>query len=304
MYLIEFFKKVTQKANIHVFIYLGLNLLLITYLIHFFFMSPETSTAVSYGKAVLTSVILYTASLAIALSPIGEWILRVQTGCKKIDCPEQLARIEPIFREVYARAKELEPAIPDDVHIFINDDTAPNAFATGRKTICMTQGMLQMPEDQIKATLAHEFGQLAHKDTDLTLVVCVGNMIVSAMIFVLKFLVELIHIAGDFAAFIMGGYDGIGVCLLNDLYHFIITTVIAGLMGLWTWSGILLVRKSGREQEYEADAFSVRAGYGDALCMLLNEIGDQKATGLFAALASSHPSKHERIAKIRELQAM
>ena len=48
MYLIEFFKKVTQKANIHVFIYLGLILLLITYLIHFFFVSPETSTTVSY----------------------------------------------------------------------------------------------------------------------------------------------------------------------------------------------------------------------------------------------------------------
>ena len=303
MYLIEFLKRVTRKANTHVLIYLGLNLVLITFLIHVFFMGSSTVTIVSCGQALLASVVLYAASLAIALSPVGEWILRVQTGCKKIESPEQLARIEPIFREVYARAKKLEPTIPDDVHIFINDDTAPSAFATGRKTICMTQGLLQMPEELIKATLGHEFGHLAHKDTDLTLVVCVGNMIVSAMIFILKLAVELMHIAGNFAALFVGGRDGVVGCLLNDLYHFIITAVIAGLMGLWSWIGILLVMKSSRECEYEADAFSCRAGYGDALCMLLDQIGGQKATGLFAALASSHPSKHERIAKIRALQA-
>ena len=42
----------------------------------------------------------------------------------------------------------------------MNHDEAPNAFATGRKTICVTEGMLSMPVEQIKATLGHEFGHL------------------------------------------------------------------------------------------------------------------------------------------------
>lgn len=95
-----------------------------------------------------------------------------------------------------------------------------------------------MPESQIKATLAHEFGHLAHKDTDLILVVSVGN---------------------------------------------------------------LIVMKSSRGNEFEADEFSFNLGYGNDLCILLNSIGNSGAKGLFANLASSHPDKHDRIAKLQEL---
>lgn len=76
----------------------------------------------------------------------------------------------------------------------MNTDEDPNAFATGRKTICVTEGMLHMPESQIKATLGHEFGHLAHKDTDLILVVSVGNLIVSAFILGIRLVIDLFHL--------------------------------------------------------------------------------------------------------------
>lgn len=52
------------------------------------------------------ALVIYFISLTIALSPIGEWILRLQTGCKKIKRKEYRDFIYPIFEEVYAKAIE------------------------------------------------------------------------------------------------------------------------------------------------------------------------------------------------------
>ena len=55
-------------------------------------------------------------------SPIGEFIVRFQTGCKKIKDPEIMSRLEPLFYEVYQKAKMQEPLISDSVRLYMNDD--------------------------------------------------------------------------------------------------------------------------------------------------------------------------------------
>ena len=85
------------------------------------------------------------------------------------------SRFEPIFREVYTKAKKANPELPDNIKMFISDSKEPNAFATGRKTICVTKGLLNYTDEQIKGVLAHEFGHLAHKDTD-----AIYNVIISS----------------------------------------------------------------------------------------------------------------------------
>jgi len=197
MYLIDFFKRTARKSNIPVFIYLVLNIFVIAVILSIIL---ENGT-IPFWKALLIGIVLYLVSLLIALSPVGEWILRLQTGCKKIQNDEQRNFIEPIFREVYDKAKKLDPSISDKVTLYMNHDEAPNAFATGRKTICVTEGMLYMPVEQIKATLGHEFGHLAHKDTDLILVVAVGNLIVSAFILGFRLALECFHISFAFFQF-------------------------------------------------------------------------------------------------------
>ena len=44
-----------------------------------------------------------------------------------------------------------EPLISDSVRLYMNDDESENAFATGRRTICVTRGLLNMPDEVIKA---------------------------------------------------------------------------------------------------------------------------------------------------------
>lgn len=299
MYLVDFFKRTMRKSNIPVFIYLVLNIFVIALILSLVIDNGN----IPFWKALLIGIVLYFVSLLIALSPIGEWILRLQTGCKKIKNDEQRNFIEPIFREVYDKARAQDPSISDKVKIYMNHDEAPNAFATGRKTICVTEGMLSMPVEQIKATLGHEFGHLAHKDTDLILVVAVGNLIVSAFILLFRLAIDLVHLLFVFSSVFVGGSEGVFGALISTVYHLAMTAVVVGLTWIWTKIGVLLVMKSSRANEYEADEFSFRLGYGNELCALLNSFSGTNANGLFANLVSSHPDKDDRIARLQELGA-
>ena len=284
MYIVDFFKRITRKSNIPILIYLVLNIFVIALILQSLFYA-------SFAESLLIGLVLYAFSMTIALSPIGEWILRIQTGCHKIKRVEQLDFIKPIFDEVYEKAKNLDPSIPDDVHLFINGDENPNAFATGRKTICITEGMLRQPKEQIKAALAHEFGHLAHKDTDLILVVTIGNFFVTAIITIIKLILIGINLVVSLAG------EGIAGAISS-----VLTVIfVDALMWVWTKIGTALVMKSTRSNEYEADEFSFKLGYGDSLCAFLDSFGHSGTKGLFATLESSHPDKNDRIARMQEL---
>ncbi|MBE3596308.1 MAG: M48 family metalloprotease [Hydrogenibacillus sp.] len=280
MYILDFGKRLIQKRNIGITIYLILNTLLVIILF----------------QDVLLGVGLYLLSLVIALSPIGEWILRVQQGCKKLERKEHIERLEPLFREVYAKAKQVNPSIPDNIRLFISNDPSPNAFATGRKTICLTRGLLNWSDDEIKTILAYEFGHLANKDTDLILLVAVGNMIVSVMFVIYRLFATFVGIMFSFAS------RSIGALLMT----FLIDVILVALMWLWTKFGTVLVMYSSRQNEYEADRFAFQCGFGHALICALdrfNEMETIASKGLWANLASSHPEPDQRIGKLQRLMA-
>ena len=293
MYIVEFFKRLGRKSNIPVIIYLVLNVVLITG----FVMLWE----LAWWQAFLLGLGIYLLSITIALSPIGEWLLRFQTGCEEIEDEEIKAFLYPLFHEVYEKALAADPTISKDVKLYISDDEEPNAFATGRKTICVTRGLMNMEPDLIKATLGHEFGHLAHKDTDLILVVTVGNMIVSGIILFINICLKIGHAIMSLIGAIIGGDGGWFISLMNTLSVWLTTLFVKGFTWLWTKLGTLLVMKSSRSNEFEADAFSCSLGYGKQLCLLLDTICGASAKGLFANLASSHPGKEKRIAKLREM---
>ncbi len=299
MYLSDFFKRITRRANIPVLVYLVLNVAVIT-AVFTWLLGPGNGL-----QAFLWGMVLYALSLAVALSPAGEWILRVLNGCREIRRKDQLEFIMPLFQEVYRRARKADPTIPDDVRIFLSNDETPNAFATGRRTICVTKGLLRLSPAEIKAALAHEFGHLAHKDTDLVLVISVGNLLVMGIVLCVRLVIEFAHLFAAIVSFILSftGLEGFLTYITEHLYHLLIAACVNGIVWLWTSLGTLLVMKSSRENEYEADAFSFRLGYGDALCLLLDTIDNSGSRGFFAALVSSHPSSDLRIAALQKMGA-
>ncbi|MCR5597869.1 MAG: M48 family metalloprotease [Lachnospiraceae bacterium] len=342
MYLFDFLRRLFRKSNIPVIIYLVINVFIIALGIKLvlviialfgasFIGFADVNGAVTeypilekmfemqYMTCFLGGVLVYGVCLFIALSPIGEFIVRWQAKCKVIRRVDQINFIEPIFREVYDKAKEMDPSLPRNVRLFINEDKSPNAFATGRQTICITEGLLYETPDHIKAILAHEFGHLSHKDTDVILVVRVGNLMVNIIVAVVSAAIAAFTaITAGFTKLtsaIASAYNGLGalggilgwvfaapfICI-GWILNFLI---VKCFFGLWTKIGFWLIQLSSRNKEYDADEFSFNCGYGDALCEFLASFGNGSGQmdGLFAALAKSHPDSGSRIAKLQALGA-
>lgn len=286
MYLVDFVKKLFTKGNIGIIIYLILNIFMYILLLG------------GFGNIVMAffAILLYLVTLALALSPVGEFILRIQTGCKKIKRRDYLERIMPLFERVYSQAKAKNPNIADGIKIYMNDDSDPNAFATGRKTICITKGFITYSDDQIMGVLAHEFAHLANKDTDLLLLISVGNFLMSAIFIIYRIIINLIifFIAVIFRMRFVGTF-------LTSLF---INLILTFFMWVWTKIGTLLVLHSSRKAEFAADKYAFDIAYGNDLCAVLDSFdsGNSKK-GLFANLHASHPDTSDRIAALQDLGA-
>ena len=317
MYIIEFFKRIFKMKNWGILLYLIINIVVVVIIFGNVFTLPNQFnggeiTPATAIMAIIFGIIMYIISISIALSPIGEWLLRKLNKCEKITRKEDLNRLKPLFHEVYERAQILDSSISPNIQLYINDDKEPNAFATGRNTICLTRGLLEYSDDEIKAIFAHEFGHLHHKDTDLILFTTVGNFIVNIAFIVMR--VTFYIIGFIFALFASGAsrnrrrrWDGtyeetpdftpFAIIVLFD-------AIFVGLFNLWTKIGVLLVLQSSRAHEFEADKFANEAGYGYDLAEALDHLegySGEKSKGLFLTLMSTHPSTDQRIAKLQEL---
>ena len=288
VYFVDFLCRLFSKENIPLCIYLVINMVIIGGIMSVLFVLP-----LQWGM--LSGFFVYLATIVIALSPIGEFIVRFQTGCKKIKDPEIMSRLEPLFYEVYQKAKMQEPLISDSVRLYMNDDESENAFATGRRTICVTRGLLNMPDEVIKATLGHEFGHLAHKDTDRCLLVVLGNTAIAGICTLIELGALFFNIVASVMAAFTRNENSFIVAMFGVFSSVVMLGIVRCFTKLWTWIGILLVMKTSRNNEYMADAFSCRLGYRDSLCLLLQHFGDDHPKGLFASLASSHPENADRI---------
>ncbi len=284
MYVFDFLKRLFKKNNVGTIIYLCMNLIMYIALMGGFAL-PEM---------IPIALFTYLICLCIALSPVGEFILRIQCGCKKIKKAKYKDRLEPLFFEAYRRAKSLDPTISDHVKFFMSKSMEPNAFAVGRKTVCVTRGLLELSDEEILGILAHEFGHIAHKDTDILLVINVSNFLLTAIFFIVRVIVSFVII-------LAGGEERPIGSLLTS---FFIDLLLVWLMSLWTKLGNLFHMKSSRMNEYRADAFSCECGFAQNLYQALYHLeqtyGGGSEKGVFAALGASHPETADRLDAIEE----
>ena len=113
-----------------------------------------------------------------------------------------------------------------------------------------------MPDEQIRATLGHEFGHLAHKDTDLILLISVGNMFVNMLVTFFNIGLWFFDIITTIMCLFMCGEDGFITHLFMIFSRFLAVITVNLLLRIWTGLGTLLVMKSSRGNEFEADEFA------------------------------------------------
>ena len=270
---------------------------LIFFLLNFGLLFGAFFTDINNWQSAVVIVVFYLLTVAISLSPVGEFLLAALAGARRIKRRDIKIRLIPLLEVVLSQALNETPTMVKSINLKIVNDKSPNAFAVGRKTICVTEGLLNLSDEEIMAIFAHELGHLAYKHITIQLLIGGGNLLISGMLLLIKLVCWTIS-----AIFAL-----VALSSLRLLLGIIITaigSIYSIAMWLWTKFCMLFLMWSMRQNEFVADEYAYRLGYGNILARLLdNQMCSNPENGLLKALYSSHPSSDDRIAKLQDLGA-
>jgi heat shock protein HtpX len=211
------------------------------------------------------------------------------------------------------------PAMPK---VYIINDPAPNAFATGRNpqtaSVAVTAGLLaRLNRDELQGVVAHEISHILHRD--ILFVTLAGIMLGSIVLLSEVFLRSMFYSSmGGSRRRYSSGSGGGGQAQLIVLVIAIIAAILAPLMAY------LLYFALSRRREYLADAGSARlTRYPEGLASALEKISNtnlklttaNKVTApmyivnplklkgkKLADLTSTHPPISERVRILRNMR--
>lgn len=281
--------KIFKLANIGTLIFFCLNLSLLLTI----FTSGFSNT-----EAIPSVIVFYIITVAISLSPVGEWIIGVLAGARELRRYDLKLKLVPLLDIVVERATAQGTKLPSKIKLKIIHDQSPNAYAMGRKTICVTDGLLEADDNMIMGIFAHEVGHLAYKHTALQVLIGGGNVLIAGFILILKLFAWIFTAICSLIAF-RNRRSCFG-CLLG-----IVAVIPSIMMFLWTKFCMLFLRISMRQNEYVADKFAFDIGFGNELAAALDAMhaGGVPKNGLLQALYATHPDYHDRIARLQMMGA-
>ena len=267
--------------------------------------------ALTYFGAGTTSFIV---PVAVGISLVGVWgsyygsdkLVLTMTGAKLInreDAPELFNVIEEVV---------IASGLPMP-KVAIVEDTAPNAFATGRDPdhalIAFTTRILEvMDRDELQGVIAHEMAHVANRDT---LVSAVAATTAGAIAMLSDFMMRMMWFGG--------GRDR-----RDSSANPILLVVSLVVMILAPIAAMLLKSAISRKRESLADATAVSftrnpAGLRKALEVLASDttVVQQKSNAVahiwiespldgkaVSKLFSTHPPIEERIATLRAMESL
>lgn len=262
----------------------------------FFVLNIFLITAI-FGSSgnIIELVCIYFITVAISLSPIGEICLAAFAGAKDIKRTDIKLRVIPLVQYVLDKAKENTYYCPPKVKVMIIHDPAPNAFALGKRTLCLTDGLLSLPDNLILGIFAHEIGHLSYGHTVIQLLIGGGNIFISGCLLIVK--ISCWIFTAIMGLFAIGSRSGI-MGILTALFAGIST----GLSWLWVKFCMLFLMWSMRQNEYLADEFAYKIGFGLELATVLDQhISDVPHDGFLSALYATHPCNDDRVAALQNL---
>ena len=252
------------------------------------------STGVFYGGligALVYTIITYYAGSRLALAV---------NGAHEIDSKDN-PRLWRIIENL---------AITDGLpmpRVFIIDDPAPNAFATGRNpkksAVCATTGILEMMTDtELQGVFAHEMSHIKNYDIRVSMVAFALTAVVSLLA---DIILRLTWFRGDDES------------ENNQLFFFagLVAAILAPLVAT------LIQLAISRQREYLADASgALTTRYPEGLASALEKIGQSSSVmkrqntatahlffasplkgGSITNLFSTHPPIAERVARLRKM---
>jgi len=253
--------------------------------------SPSLTYAILAGAIVYATVMYYSGSqLSLAVSGAKEIV--------KSDNPR-------LWRSVENLAITNGLPMPK---VYIMDDPAPNAFATGRdpkhSAVAVTSGLLEIMDDnELQGVLAHELGHVKNYDIRVSMIAFALSAVISILA---DIILRFTWLRGS-----DNRSNGNQIIMIAGIAAAIIAPIVATLIQL----------AISRKREYLADATGALATrYPEALASALEKIGkagsvmkkQNTATahlffanplklGVLASLFSTHPPIAERVKRLRAM---
>jgi heat shock protein HtpX len=190
--------------------------------------------------------------------------------------------------------------------VYIMDDPAPNAFATGRdpkhSAVCVTSGLLDIMEDnELQGVLAHEMGHVKNYDIRVAMVAFALTAIISLLA---DIMLRLVWFSDNRE---------------NNNQAFIILGIIAAILAPIV--AVLIQMAVSRQREYLADATgALTTRYPEGLASALEKIEKHGSVakhqntatahlffanplkkGSITSLFSTHPPIGDRIKRLRSM---
>jgi heat shock protein HtpX len=203
------------------------------------------------------------------------------------------SRARPVTHEVHPQlfnvAEEMKIAagLPAMPKIYIINDPAPNAFATGRSpqsaSIAVTAGLLgRLNRDELQGVVAHEMSHILHRD--ILYVMLAGVMLGGVVLLSQIFLRGVFYSSVGSHRRYSSGKRGGGQAQVVIVVLAIVAAILAPLMAQ------LLYFALSRRREYLADAGAARlTRYPEGLASALEKIANDPAPQLAAANDATAP---------------
>ena len=289
--------KINRRNSAILMVVMALVLVGLGYLIGFALAPQVGPEAGWYGTA--AAVGLWVIMVIISLSA-GDQILLAASKAKRVD--------HDVHPQLFNIVEEMKIAagLPAMPKVYIINDPAPNAFATGRSpktaSVAVTAGLLaRLDRDELQGVVAHEVAHILHRD--ILYVTLAGVMLGTIVMLSHIFLRGMFYssLSGSRRRY-SGGNKGGGQAQIVLLVIAIVAAILAPIMAQ------LLYFALSRRREYLADAGAARlTRYPEGLARALEKIANDSSPQLSvynkatAPMYIANPFKRKGAAKLSNL---
>lgn len=227
------------------------------------------------------------------LNGFGQACMRLIVGASKIERQDMIESITIPVEAIIAEARQNGLTLPDDIKVYQMKTDEAVVYAFGMNSIGVSYAMTELPEEVFKAKVLAELYRIHVMDPDYLLFM-LGSNLISIILGLFAIVVGWVYMNyGDRRKGLLTESDSMMGALL----------FASSIVCLSAWMGVcfLFIRGGVRANQFEADRYVAQCGYGEALCLYLDNCMPREFKFGLKLLEMGHPSRNHRIAALQKL---
>ena len=247
-------------------------------------------------RAIFTAIVLPTFTwclFQLILNGFGQACMRLIVGASKIERQDMIESITIPVEAIIAEARQNGLTLPDDIKVYQMKTDEAVVYAFGMNSIGVSYAMTELPEEVFKAKVLAELYRIHIMDPDYLLFM-LGSNLISIILGLFAIVVGWVYMNfGDRRKGLLTESDSMMGAFL----------FASSIVCLSAWMGVcfLFIRGGVRANQFEADRYVAQCGYGEALCVYLDNCMPREFKFGLKLLEMGHPSCNHRIAALQNV---